>query len=211
MNISKIIVILYLSLTAFSGCDKNPTEPELLSTILVKFTNNNENLSVDSFVSQRIYGPSNNGLAFYKYYNFDDTTTVIDSVPQGNYTVTRRFKFRDTRSKHLMEISFINDVTVEPNQTIETHFILPSDIQLKIFVEKSGNIPIEGAEISTNPETLTLISDVNGIADFGYIPVTNYLFTVKKNNITVFSKYETIIIRNGIYGEVIIHVSSDLV
>ncbi|MFC1541957.1 hypothetical protein ACFL50_05865 [Candidatus Latescibacterota bacterium] len=216
MNITIKIIILCLSIITFVECDKNPTndESDSLSDIIITFENNNENLSIESFKKIDIYGKNSDGLTFMKYIDFDSTTTVIDSIPPGDHRVTCSYKFHDTRSKYLMEIYFENNVKVEPDKTTEINLILPTNIQLIVHIG-SNDGSVEGVEVSIEPESLTLITDKDGYADFGNLPITNYLITVKKNNIFLFNGYlignANLLIRDGLYGEIDIHVSNDFI
>ncbi|MFC1542154.1 hypothetical protein ACFL50_06880, partial [Candidatus Latescibacterota bacterium] len=60
-------------------------------------------------------------------------------------------------------------------------------------------VPIKWAEISTEPETVTVTTDEEGRADFGTIPLCGYIFYVKKNNVALDDKSFHISIRNGKY------------
>ncbi|MFC1550946.1 hypothetical protein ACFL6P_00135 [Candidatus Latescibacterota bacterium] len=94
---------------------------------------------------------------------------------------------------------------LESGKTNEILLTIPSENQLQVVV-KSGSIgpydsvPIRGAEISTEPETVTLITDDEGRADFGIVPFRPYGFQIKKYNVVQRHEeyeYGNIVIRNG--------------
>ncbi|MFC1541959.1 hypothetical protein ACFL50_05875 [Candidatus Latescibacterota bacterium] len=203
MNISKEIVILFLFLATFSGCDKNPTEsePELLSNVLITFINQNDNLTLEEFTSMYFWKESPDGTIESKQYNFNNNIAVIDSISPGNYSARCSCTLHDKRSKYLLHLSFRNDFTVESNQNTETEFIVPEEIELLVIAFKNL-VPLINAEVTTEPETVTVFTDENGEANLGILPVTYYIFTVKVNNITIKSYHATIEIINGQYGRI---------
>ena len=213
-SFNKIYILsLLLILTALAGCDKNPTKPEpdtpsgsdsdSLSTIIVIFDDKKGN---STYVDHRptIRRWSDDSLYVFKEFEFENNKAVIDSIPPGKYEVSDQcdISYHKERTIYLW---FTNDVIVKGNQTIETRFIVPEEILLKVVVLSASlplyeypQVPIKYAEISTEPETVTAITDEEGRAVFGTFPLHRYIFTIKKYN-TIFTEsgYWYMTIRNG--------------
>ncbi|MFC1541960.1 hypothetical protein ACFL50_05880 [Candidatus Latescibacterota bacterium] len=202
-KISNKLTILCLLLSFIAGCDKNPANPESdsFSTVIVTLEDQRGYFTDDEYGSVQISGYKKNNLFFSKRISFDNKTAVFDSIPPGDYEVTYPY-YEDTDQRFY--ILFSNDIIVESNKTIETHFVIPAEAQLQVVI-MSGHIaefeevPIKHAEVSTVPETVTAITDENGRAVFGIIPIIPYRYSIRKNGVTISLLYgSNISSRNGV-------------
>jgi len=210
------LLSLLLILTVLVGCDKNPTKPEpdkpsdsdsdSLSTIIVIFENKKRDSSVEFYTSQGIGGMSDDSLRVSKSFNFVDNKAVIKFIPPGEYKILCHCRVTDTITNRTLYISFLNNIIVKGNKIIESRFILPEEVLLQVILLSRSHKPIKGAEISTDPETVTAITDEEGRAFFGTFPLLNYGYNITKHDMTVPDEYGSMTIRNGKLEEVEIHI-----
>ena len=186
----KILLFLLALTVIFTGCEKNPSAPEHqnpsasksqnlsgYSTIIVtvEYDNGNplEGIEIECKFQKAEYSwqtrrkiTDKNGLA------------VFDSLNAGNYKILiHEFPGFDNPEY----IEFRNDLVLKENQTIETNFSYPTKLTLNVLVvgPPPENKPIRRAEISTSPETVTIITDKNGRAVFENIPLREYKINIE--------------------------------
>ena len=226
----KIIYILgLLFLAVLTGCDKNPTgsgpdnasgaAADTLSTVIVIF----EDQKKDSYVTIPDYygnadyyrnvpdGAISNGRygeddLFFKSYAFINNTAVVDSVPPGNYSIGYTHYEYDIFTKLSLTIYFTNTFEAKDGKTVETRFIVPKEIESQLIVESYSTlngprVPIKGAEISSDPITVTATTNDEGMVFLGIQPVVRYDFTLKKYNFIYSGNYTSLNIYNNEYGE----------
>ena len=202
MKISKKLVILGLLLAAFAGCDKNPTKPrpepepehrsetptvsdsDSLTTVILTIEDKRVNSLVNIGSRAFLGGLTSDKKRFSENFNIENTKAVLDSVPPGEYQIFCTYDEYDN-SVLILRVNFDKSVELEGQKTIEIRFVIPKEIPLNIPIMSSGGGTIKGAEISTEPETVTVITDEYGFADFGIIPLRDYTIYVKKYDITL--------------------------
>ncbi len=202
----KKIILCLLALTLFSACsEKNPVSSKQDDTTILK---------PDSLYTVIIYfedhygNPVSGARIRIKEYTGSQLTdeqgiAVFDSLPPGNYKVMSEYSKREETNI----IIFENDITLKDNKIIETKFKVPSTLTLNFRYQILHQIteqlyPLVGAEIRTEPETITVITDENGCAVIENIPMKQYTVIVTKNKIRKYKMVE-LTIKNGQLEEII--------
>ncbi len=188
--------------SVLTGCENNPVEPEQtqpedsvsgsvsdslsvpvsdsLSTVVITFTDAREGSFKGFHNNARLIGEN---IFSHRRIEYVENVAILDSIPPGEYTISEDyFEYRDEFS-----ISFRNTIVVEGGKTVETQFIIPDQIPLQVLItgfHKPGDARaiIKNATISTEPETISAVSDETGIADFGTVPIYKYKFFIQKRD-----------------------------
>jgi hypothetical protein len=207
MNISKKILILCLLLAAFAGCEKNPVKPatekasddakvstsdsltvsdsDSLSTVILTIEDKRTNPLTEITQSISIMGNNSDNQDAYYVLDIENNIAVVDSVPPGNYSLRYYSREVDITGKNY-RLSFKEQIELVGQQTVEIKFIIPAHILLKFRITSFNfplspiTSPVKGAAISTEPETVTLMTDEEGYVDFGMVPIQNYSFLINK-------------------------------
>jgi hypothetical protein len=214
MNVQIKNLILGILLTTITGCEKNPTIPEpvnpavsdSLSTVIVYFEDKRKDPHQIDSSNMHPYikvSEDNHEPIFEKrYFEFVNNKAVLDSIPPGKYMI------RVSYSAQYSYIVITNDIVVEGGKTIETRLVIPKEFRLKVKLVNRDlgdeEFPFIGVELRTEPETVTLITDEEGRADFGTVPFATYVLFITKNDFHPRRERLHYDIKNGIIEEVIL-------
>jgi hypothetical protein len=203
MKISKKILILGLLISAFAGCEKNPVrpEPESMPAKPSVSVTNSDSLSMiimtieDKRVNSLIEFSTRpfimcDRCSFDEDFNpifvIENNKAVLDSIPPGKYTLDYIYE-EDGFSGGYLKIHFREDIELSGQQTVEIQLVIPEEIRMifrvRNYQNHLGYAPVMRAEISTEPETVTLMTNDGGYVDFGMVPVQGYSFLIKKYDI----------------------------
>ncbi|MFC1551729.1 hypothetical protein ACFL6P_04095, partial [Candidatus Latescibacterota bacterium] len=185
------------------------SDSDSLGTLIITIECENEDFNIDSLSISRLFGSDIDNWLFHEELNFENNTAEV-KVPPGNYKIQTNCTIINPNAVTML-IRFSNDVTVKLHQTINSRFIVPVELPLKVVVRSGGNkgmIRIKKAEVSTDPETVTAITDEEGRADFGTFSLKNYsinlIYRIKKYDLDFFQARDSfygVTIINGEYAE----------
>jgi hypothetical protein len=215
---SKIILILGLILSVLAGCERNPVKPakvkpsesvnvstsdslsvsdsDSLGTLILTIERENEYYKIKHWDDQvRINGPHEKDNYSSEYFSFESDTLII-SKPCGDFRISfyPYVWINCPNYSYHAYISIHNDITIERNKTVQKHIVIPHEAPFQIVVMsewgRTGSVPIRGAQVSTEPETATGVTDEEGRTDFGTLLLSNYRYfnnefvkyVIRKNN-----------------------------
>ncbi|MFC1551979.1 hypothetical protein ACFL6P_05365 [Candidatus Latescibacterota bacterium] len=162
-----------------------------LSTVIVtfvdetgKYTFKENRFSNSVYLINFIITPEYSFETPYKF-EVENPTVVIDSVHPGSYSLGCDFfleniLYPETNRDFELKIRIVRTVVVQPNQTFETHIILPKELSLPVYIENDKNEPLTGVEVGTVPESVTAITDSEGRAVLKNLLLGYKSITVKR-------------------------------
>ena len=229
-------------LSVLAGCERNPVKParekpsesapistsdslsvsdsDSLGTLILTIERENEYYTLvirgEAVISSGSY---EKGDYSSEHFSFESDTLTF-SKPSGDYHIffQTRVKIKPTNSSVYIGNSY--NVIIERNQTVQLHIAIPQEAPLQVVVMsakrgQADGVPIRGAEVIIEPETITDVTDDEGRADFGgTFLLSNYKefidniwlnYLIRKNNLEFYKLrgYCYINNTNGVYEQTI--------
>lgn len=91
---------------------------------------------------------------------------------------------------------FYQHVNVTSKKTI-LQFIIALEVTINLTIVNTEGTPLDSYEVSTSPVTSVVITDNNGKATIGNVPVKTYTFIINRAGTNAYIQNKTISIRNG--------------